>query len=202
MAWRRVFPAAILTGLLVACGATAAPSSAPVAPRLTPGPTQVPAASMPTLVPTLVPVPPKPTGVDLDERRREGNDPSTTEITQTVTWQAPRGEGIEIRVYGVTQCIAKPADPSPGTSGPCLVVDTPLPGSIRTLLGTAPASDGAVSWTWTGTFDCEGPGPAYDPREPAYYAVVLAAFGASGHSIFAIADPGEWYEQGPDEVVC
>jgi hypothetical protein len=31
---------------------------------------------------------------------------------------------------------------------------------------------------------------------------VLAAYGATGHSIFAIAAPGEWWEPGLDEVVC
>ena len=119
-----------------------------------------------------------------------------------VKWGAPQSEGVEIRVYGVTECLAEPADPSPGTSGPCLVVHTPLPGSVRTLLATAPASDGEVSWTWTGTFDCEGPGPAYDPGGPAYHAVVLAAYNASGHSIFAIAEPGSWFQPGLDEIVC
>ncbi|MFP5343860.1 MAG: hypothetical protein ACLGIJ_13220 [Candidatus Limnocylindria bacterium] len=137
-----------------------------------------------------------------DEQRREGNDPSSTEITQTVTWQRPRSEGVEIRVYGVTECIAQPAAPSPDTSGPCLLVGTPLPGSVRTLLGTAPASDGVVSWTWTGTFDCEGPGLAFNPRGPAYHAVVLAAYNVTGHSIFAIAASGEWFVPSPDDIVC
>jgi hypothetical protein len=102
----------------------------------------------------------------------------------------------------VTTCIAKPASPSPDTSGPCLVEHTPLPGSVRTLLATAPASHGEVSWTWTGTFDCEGPGPAYDPSGTAYYAIVLAAYNAAGHSIFAIAEPGSWSQPGLDETVC
>ncbi|MFL5668305.1 MAG: hypothetical protein ACJ77U_02875, partial [Chloroflexota bacterium] len=51
------------------------------------------------------------------------------DITQSVTWRTPREEGVEMRVYGVTQCISKPTLASPGTSGPCLVVGTPLPAS-------------------------------------------------------------------------
>ena len=128
---------------------------------------------------------------------RVGDDPPSTEITQTVSWGAPLTEGVEIRVYGVTECVARPTNPSPDTSGPCLVEHTPLPASVRTLLATAPASDGEVSWSWTGTFDCEV-GLAFDPRGPAYHAVVLAAYGASGHSIFAIAEPGGWWQPGPE----
>ena len=150
--------------------------------------------------PTPVAVPPKPSGVSFDEMR-VGDDPTLTEITQTVSWEGPTSEGVEIRVYGVTKCVSRPANPSPATSGPCLVEHTPLPESLRTLLATAPALDGVASWTWTGTFDCEV-GLAYDPAGPAYHAVVLAAYAASDHSIFAIAEPGGWYQPGLDEVIC
>jgi hypothetical protein len=150
--------------------------------------------------PTPVPVAPKPTGVSFEERR-VGDEAPTTEITQTVKWGEPASEGLEIRVFGVTECVAKPPNPSPDTHGACLAEDMPLPASVRTLLATAPASDGVVSWTWTGTFDCEI-GLGYDPRGPAYHAVVLAAYGGSGHSIFAIAEAGEWWEPGPDDIVC
>jgi hypothetical protein len=221
MAWGRVFLVAILAAVLAACGAVGAPP--PVAISLqsdvgTGSPTTTAAASFsamaspgsashsPTTQPaaesTPVPVPPKPTGVKFDEQRRLGNDASSTEITQKVTWAAPQSEGVEIRIYGVTKCMAKPTHPSPDTSGPCLVEHTPLPGSVLTPLATAPASHGDVSWTWTGTFDCERPGPAYDPRGPGYYAVVVAAYSASGHSIFAIAEPGKWSEPGPGDVIC
>ena len=145
-------------------------------------------------------MPPKPTSVSFDEKR-VGDDAPSTEITQTVSWGAPRSEGVEIRVYGVTECVAEPANPSPDTQGPCLVEHTPLPASVRTLLATAPASDGGVSWSWTGTFDCEV-GLAYDPRGPAYHAVVLAADGASGHSILAIAEPGGWWQPGLNDIIC
>jgi hypothetical protein len=140
---------------------------------------------------------------DQQVRVTEGEDESVAEITQTVTWRQPRGKGVEIRVYGVTKCIAEPANPSPGTSGPCLVVRTPLPASVRTLLGTAPASDGVLSWTWTQVADeCGGPLVLYDRDGPAYHAVVLAAYGESDHSIFAIAEPGRWWREGLGDIVC
>ena len=169
-------------------------------------PTPVPVPPKPTPVPvppkpTPVPVPPKPTGVKFDEQAHESDDAAVVEITQTVTWRAPRSEGVEIRVYGVTECIAEPADPSPDTHGPCLVEHTTLPASVRTLLATAPASAGVVSWTWTEESRCN-PGLASRPDGPRYSAVVLAAYDASGHSIFAIAEPGEWWAPVPGEMVC
>lgn len=224
MAWGRVCLVAILAAVLSACGAIGTPSPVAISlqsdaatvttgsPITTPGASYAATASppsashSPTAQPaaesTPVPLPPKPTGVKFDEQRRLGNDASSTEVTQTVTWAAPRSEGVEIRVYGVTRCIAEPASPSPGSGGPCLVEHTPLPAEDRTLLATGPASAGDVSWSWTGTSDCEGPGLASDPRGPAYDAVVLAAYSASGHSIFAIAAPGRWARPGPGEVIC
>ena len=115
----------------------------------------------------------------------------------------PRNEGVEIRVYGVTECIDEPADPPPGTSGPCLVVHTRLPPSVRTHLATAPASDGVVSWTWTEAgHECGEPMVFFDPDGPAYRAVVLAAYSTSGQSIFAIAEPGGWWRPDLNDTVC
>jgi hypothetical protein len=101
----------------------------------------------------------------------------------------------------VTKCIAEPEDPAPDTSGPCLVVGTRLPASVRTLLGKAPASKGVVSWKWTEETGCDI-GLANDPAGPVYHAIVLAAYNASGNSIFAIAEPGGWWEPGPNDVIC
>ena len=157
----------ISVGLLIAAACTSASTPASdVTPTASPSITITPAAASPTAAatpaspspsatpqptpePTPVPVPPKPTGVTFDQQMRRSDDGQFATITQMVTWGAPLSEGVEIRVYGVTECIAEPADPPPGTSGPCLVVHTPLPASVRTLLATAPASDGVVSWTWT-----------------------------------------------------
>ena len=210
-----LFPvAAAMVAIALIGVACSAPASAPTAsPTLAAAASMSPAATdsprspsaaptpRPSPKPTSVPVPPKPTGVKFDEQGQVSDDESVAEITQTVTWRAPRSEGVEIRVYGVTECIAEPSNPAPNTSGPCLVEHTPLPASVRTLLGTAPASDGVVSWTWTQETGCDI-GLAHDPDGPMYHAVVLAAYSASGHSIFAIAEPGGWWQPGPNDVIC
>jgi hypothetical protein len=180
------------------------PSSAPTPTAPSPPASPTAARSAPpsaTPNPTPVPVPLKPTGVTFDQQVRMSDDGDVATVTQAVRWRAPRNDGVEIRVFGVTACIALPASPPPGASGPCLVVRTPLPASRRTLLATAPASDGVVSWTWKqGGGDCEE--PFYDPDGPAYHAVVLAAYGPSGHSVFAIAEPGGWWEPAPGDTIC
>jgi hypothetical protein len=221
MVCRRAVLAAILGCLLAACGTSGASSAPPVTPRtdapdvvFTPvaaSPTAAatlasptpPASREPTPKPTPLAAPSKPTGVTFDQQVRKSDDGRVATVTQTVTWEAPQSDGVEIQIHGVTECIAEPADPPPGTSGPCLVVHTPLPASVRTLLATAPASDGVVSWTWMEPgYECGEPLVFSDPDGPAYHAVVLAAYNASGHSIFAIAEPGGWWRASPDEIVC
>lgn len=181
-----------------AASAGASPSASAV-PSL--AATASPRSPAPSAKPTPIPEPPKPSGVSFDEHVTGDPDDYAT-VTQTVRWKAPLTKGVEIRVYGVTACLARPANPAPGSSGPCLVEHTPLPASVRTLLATAPASAGAASWSWSGTFGCGEPSPAYDPNGPAYFAVVLAAYNASGHSILAIAEPGGWWEPLPGDVIC
>lgn len=44
--------------------------------------------------------------------------------------------------------------------------------------------------------------PPVGPDGLDYHAIVIAAYDAAGHSILAIADPGEWWRAGPDEVIC
>ena len=153
--------------------------------------------------PTPVPVPPKPTGAtfreDVECLDAECNEARTT---QTVTWRTPRTKGVTIRVYGVTECLAAPAHAKPGASGPCLVTHTPLPASVRTLLAKAPASAGKVSWSWTQGEGCETSRFGSDPDGPPYVAVVLAAYNASGQSIFTIAEPGSWSEPLPGSMPC
>jgi hypothetical protein len=222
MVCARVILTAILAGVIAACGANGVASPALVAtpadvaaattptPISTPITSPVPTTSKQSLStsptppsaksPTPSPEPVKPTGVKFDMHAVE-HDGGLADITQTVTWRTPRATGVEIRVNGVTKCIGMPANPSPGTSGSCLVTGTPLPGSVRTLLGTAPASKGVVSWSWTEESGCDI-GLASDPGGPQYYSVVVAAYNATGHSIFAIAEPGGWWEPGPTDVIC
>ena len=215
MGARTVLPLILCLGLVGCGGCTllAVPTSqaaiASVSPALTLTPTATATLLPPTPKPTPtprptpkpVPAPPKPTGVRFDTKAVERSRGRYADITQTVTWRSPRSEGVVIRVYGVTECIAQPENPAPGTGGPCLVIGTPLPASVRTLLGKAPASDGKVSWSWTEETGCDV-GLLYDPDGPAYHAIVLAAYNASGHSIFAIAEPGGWYEPTSNEVIC
>ena len=204
--------------LTVGCGDRLEPSSGPLgspslvpsqpsasalavvrpSPAATPGPS---VQRTPTPSPT-PPPPPKPTGVTWDEQVQVlmDGDEETGRITQTVSWQAPRTAGVTIRVYGVTRCTAMPADPSPGSSGPCLVTGTRLPDSLRTLLATVPASEGRATWSWTEQSGCSI-GLHY-PGETTYFAVVLAAYSTTGQSTFAIAEPGGWYMPEPDEVIC
>jgi hypothetical protein len=213
MSGRQASVVAILAVILAACtaGVEATPSS-PVSPgpshgpsslaTVSPAPTAVVATPAPvaTVTPagtaTPVPVPPKPTGVKFRASQEcLGKSCQRYKYSQTVTWKAPRTKGVEIRVYGVTECIAEPVHPKPGTDGPCLVKNTPLPESVRTLLATAPASAGRASWSWI----AEEPGceiwyPVGDPPGHSYYAVVVAAYSTSGHSIFTIAEPGGWRE--------
>jgi len=166
-------------------------------PTLSPSPDPTPPPTTPPLA-----VPSKPTGVVFEEHLIAGQDPSSTRVTQSVSWSAPLSPSVEIKVYGVTECIGRPEDPEPNEAGPCLVTGTPLPPSVRTLLATAPASDGTVSWAWTGTFDCDEPQPLFDPDGPVYRAIVLAAYDPAGHSIFAIAAPGRWWEPDPNDIIC
>jgi len=216
MTFGRAFLVAGFALVLTACAASGVPSASAIAlaPSATipaaatdapqsPGPLPTPMSSTATPSPKPTPSlpPPKPTGVKFDTEVRPNADDSVAEITQTVTWRAPRTNGVMISVYGITKCIAQPANPSPATSGPCLVEHTPLPASVRRLLATTRASDGSASWTWSEETGCDV-GLPNKPDGPAYYAVVLAAYSASDHSIFAIAEPGGWYEPGPDEVIC
>ena len=192
----RAVLAAILGAVLAACGAGVTLSSPPHAPRTdapnvaaTPSAASATAATtpvsqspsrtpQPTPKPTPVPGPPKPSGVKFNERVHVSDDEAVAEFTQTVTWQTPRMEGIEIRVYGVTKCLAEPKDPPADSSGPCLVEHTALPPSVVTLLATAPAlsaggerSKPAATLAWSTTLmglrttqSCWQPTPRHGTR--------------------------------------
>ena len=207
-----------LAMMLAACAvapASPTPAGSPSAPSPTPittsGPTitppALPAATIPTPrstpSPTPVSVPSKPTGATFHEDH-ECLDAVCNEArtTQTVTWQTPRTKGVTIRVYGVTECLARPAHPKPGASGPCLVTHTLLPASVRRLLAKTPALAGQVSWSWTSESGCESSPFSSRPGGPRYDAVVLAAYNASGQSIFTIAEPGSWFEPLPGWMPC
>jgi hypothetical protein len=220
----RAILAAVLSGAIAGCGAGSASSPPPPVPRGTdlpsvaispataspteamtpPSPSPSP-TPQPTPKATPVPLPPKPTGVTFTTDSVElpgptGTDEITYQARHTVRWQAPRSEGVEIRVYGVTECLSEPHNPLPGTSGPCLLEHTLLSPSVRVLAATAPAAAGEISWVAPFYYECGGPPVGPDGLD--YQAIVIAAYNSVGHSIFAIADPGGWQRAGPGEVVC
>jgi hypothetical protein len=211
---RLVIVGACLAIVMAGCAEASVRSTSPASQSIleadvpeTPNPTPVEEPSpeptrMPTPTATPLPVPPKPTGVAFHERIGAETEGGYATIAQRVTWKAPRTKGVEIRVYGVTECLSEP-DPLPTgpASGPCLVKGTRLPASVRTLLATAPSSDGVARWRWTEQTGCNW-GLESDNDGPPLYAIVLAAYNESGNSIFAIAEPGEWYVAAPDEVIC
>jgi hypothetical protein len=214
MSGRQAALVAVLGAILAACAAAAGPApSDPVGvatphatsslARVTPEPTTVVATPTPTpeprATPTPVVVPPKPTGLTFGTETEviwsgaPGDDDDTGDTTFTVTWVAPRTEGVTMRVYGVTECFGVEGDPGwAERGGPCLVEHTPLPASVRELIAKAPASAGTVSWT------C--PNEPLDglvtkgPDCTIYESIVIASYNAAGHSIFAIVEPGHWYE--------
>jgi hypothetical protein len=148
-------------------------------------------------------VPSKPTGATFHEEVKcLDAECSEAETTQTVTWRTPRTKGITIRVFGVTECLARPTHPKPGASGPCLVTHTLLPASVRRLLAKTPALAGKASWSWTTQTGCDISPFSSSPGGPPYDAVVLAAYNASGQSIFTIAEPGSWFEPLPGWMPC
>jgi nucleoid-associated protein YgaU len=149
--------------------ATSQATSAPVSPTSTP------------VSPTSAPVPPKPSGIDFEYCCGLGGDG-----VSRLRWEQPRTDGTEIRVYGVTTCF--PAGDQSDES--CLREHTALPDDIRILLARGPASKGEVAWPQG---EGDGEDCTYEFLSEAgtsFYAVVASAYGASGHSIFAIADEG------------
>ena len=205
----RVTLAVIFSVAVAACSTTAGPTPSPAdvpsaipsaatvvdrptpvestAPPSTPTPTAAPTPSptaTPTVVPitrpTQLPVPPKPSGIDFSYCCGLGGDG-----VSTVFWQKPRTKGVEVRAYGVTACL--PGDLSDET---CLRERTTLPEGVGVLLAKGPASAGSLSWQ-QGEGDGEGCVAEYlTEKGSPFYSVVVAAYNASGHSVFAIADEG------------
>ena len=184
--------------------ATAAPAVTPDPPTEPPTPTLTPK-------PTPVPVPPKPTGLKFDEESEaicDPDDPETMcgigDTIYTLSWKAPRTKNIEIQVYGLLECLNRPENPPDSSRGPCLVEGTKLPSSAKKLIAKAKASDGVVSWR--GDIDAGGCDMAEQfigPHGEVFYAIVLAAYNTAGKpSVFAIADPGEWWTPDPGDVPC
>ncbi|HEY7970473.1 MAG TPA: hypothetical protein VID95_10800 [Candidatus Limnocylindrales bacterium] len=123
--------------------------------------------------------PPAPADVTWSQTPALGFGIGTT--TMTVTWKEPATASATIRVYGVTACLNPP-----GTDNvPCLVVKTLLPDKALILVATAPATQGHVSWTWP-SWGNIGQALAVHGSD-TYYAFVVGAYTAAGHSKMIIA---------------
>jgi hypothetical protein len=123
--------------------------------------------------------------------------------TFTLSWKAPRTKGVEIRVYGLIECLSMPENPPDSSDGPCLVKGTKLPSSAKKLIAKVKASDGVVSWMASQPEGCDMAEQIPGPNEETFYAIVLAAYNTDGKpSVFAIADPGEWWTPEPGDMPC
>jgi hypothetical protein len=216
---------ALLAIAIAACGAGAAPVNPatqpttvskvtlpPVtaAPAVTRDPPTEPPTPKHTPKPTPIPVPPKPTGLKFDEEIEAicTDDPREMcgigDSTYTLSWKAPRTKGIEIRVYGLLECLSRPENPPDSSDGPCLVEGTKLPSSAKNLIAKAKASVGVVSWKADqSAAGCDMAEQILGPDGEVFYAIVLAAYNtAEKPSVFAIAAPGEWWTPEPGDMPC
>jgi hypothetical protein len=99
----------------------------------------------------------------------------------TVTWSEASTTDTTIRVYGVTACLGPPDV----DNMPCVGDTTSLPRSKLTLVATAPAAKGRVTWTWPSWGDIGGALAVHG--SDSYYAFVVGAYGAAGHSKLIVA---------------
>ena len=201
---------AILAAVLLGCEAAPAPSvpatqglASPVmaiaTPTAPPGDPETPRATpRSTDKPT-----PSPTGVKITRKGcytgPVGSDVSLGTCTTTIRWKQPLAKGTEIRIYGVTTCLSanQVAD-----GGSCLNKHTSVPVAERRLIVRAPASRGKATWTGPASLDnvveVDSGGARYRAFGVArqgdhlYFAIMLAAYDAAGHSEFAIVDAGNW----------
>jgi len=206
---RRSTTILVLGLVLTGCGSAAsvpptasiAPSPAPTAAAVESGspaessspvaaPTASPAAD-PTPAPSVAAVPAKPTGVTFDRADSQTIEAEGGDTTMTVTWSGPRTEGVEIRVYGITECLSGKTASGDLKDGPCLVEHAALPASSMKLIAKAPSTDGTLSWTWP-QWENIGSSLMMGPDGTAYESVVVGAYNEAGNSVFTIAATSEW----------
>jgi hypothetical protein len=164
------------TGSSVPTSATSSTSAMPTAVASSAPPLE--ASTAPSAAARAV-APPAPADVTWNQTPALGFGAGTT--TMTITWKEAATAGATIRVYGVTTCLNPP-----GTDNvPCLVVNTLLPDKALTLVATAPAAQGRVSWTWP-SWGNIGQALAVHGSD-TYYAFVVGAYTTAGHSKMIIA---------------
>lgn len=104
----------------------------------------------------------------------------------TVTWNEAVTDGVTMRIYGVTECLNAGALTKGQQSVPCLVPGMSLPAKAMTLVATAPAAAGEATWTSAGFGNIGQALAEYDGKD--FYAFVIGAYNAAGHSKLFIAD--------------
>jgi hypothetical protein len=108
----------------------------------------------------------------------------------TVSWHEAATAGVTMRVYGVSACLNAGALPPGASMVPCLVRGMRLPANVLSLVATAPAAAGRVSWTSPGFGDIGAALAEYGGKD--FYAFVIGAYSAAGHSRMAIAATAQY----------
>ncbi len=132
-----------------------------------------------------VSAPPAPTNVSFEVHTPSGSNFPIKPYRLEVSWDEEVDADTTIEVWAVTTC---PRRSGSRARGRCLTKQTPLPSSIRTLVASAPAADGSVSWMVPGWEVDYGP-VALD-GDVEYWGVVVRAVNARGKSDFVIATNG------------
>lgn len=151
-------------------GPSAAPTSSPSTTVIIPAPSPSTASGA---------VPPMPITKFASISKTTNADGSETDVDR-ITWTEPAGVATEFRLYGVTKCLNESAK----TDGQkCLVAHMTLPAGTLKLIQTVSGTTRSITMThvvpqgecgndlWCTT---------------GYFALVLGAYNAYGHSVFAI----------------
>ena len=123
--------------------------------------------------------PPAPADVTWSQTPALGFGAGTS--TMTVSWNEASMAGTTIRVYGVTACLSPPGV----DNAPCVAASASVPDDKLTLVATAPAGEGRVSWTWPSWGDIGGALAVHG--DDSYYAFVVDASDAAGRSAMTVA---------------
>ena len=131
--------------------------------------------------------PPRPGSVAMKVVSEDyADDDSFTGVT-SFTWTSPKGYAKEFRLYGVIGC---PNDSAKTEGEPCLVEHTPLDGSKMKLLKKVDGSARSIKLRTV-----VAPGKCAEGFFcTPYRSLVLGAFNAYGHSVYAIVATQENYE--------
>jgi hypothetical protein len=135
---------------------------------------------------TFAVVPPRPGSVKFEEisTRDDPDEPGLMIRTDRIRWTAPKGYATEFRLYGVTSC---PNEAPDHDGQPCLVEHMSLAKDELRLIETADGDERSMTIA-NGIPDglC---GPTLFCSD--YNALVLGAFNAYGHSVYAIVVSNE-----------